>query len=154
MFTQDNMRKVLTAVAATKAGLWQMNHHTGQGRMAGYPKKVAGLIWQQGEDALPEELRASVVHTLGRWASTRHLLAKAGIAGIIATQKANDNWPDILSLSDDARLRFQSAPARTASLEVAFASLHKLLAHPLAPVCPSVANMIAMADARQAMMQE
>ena len=65
MFTQDNIRKILTAVVATKAGLWQMNHQTGQGRMAGYPKKVAALTWQQGEDVLLEELRASMMHTRG-----------------------------------------------------------------------------------------
>lgn len=153
MFTTANVQKILTAVVATKAGLWQMNHHTGQGRMAGYPKKVAGLIWQDGDDVLPEDLRATVMHTLGHWASTRYVLGKAGIEGILPTDKVNPGWKDILALSDDAKLRFQSAPAGTASLEVAFTALQKMLAHPLAPVCPAVANMLDMVRARQQMMR-
>ena len=66
--------------------------------MAGYPKKVAGLIWQEGDNQLPEDLRAPVMHTLGHWASTRYVLSKAGIAGILETTKANETWKDILAV--------------------------------------------------------
>ena len=75
-YTIDNVRTALTAIVATKAGFWLMNHHTGQGGFMGYPRKVADVLWS-GE-TFPIGMQVKVMHTIGHWSSTLHVLRKAG----------------------------------------------------------------------------
>ena len=149
--TVENVRTALTAIVATKAGFWLMNHHTGQGGFMGYPRKVAEVLW--GRQDFPVEMQVRVMHTIGHWASTLHILTKAGVSGIMPTEPAVEGWPDDLSLADDAKLRFSSSPASTASLEVAYVALHKMLPHPLGVLCPGVESLSMMATTRGQMME-
>lgn len=60
--------KALSIVIATKANMYIMNHHTGQGPLQGYAKKVALVQYptvHENDNAV-----VSAIHTVGHWAST------------------------------------------------------------------------------------
>ncbi|APG78080.1 hypothetical protein [Wenzhou qinvirus-like virus 1] len=146
----ENIGKVVTAVVATKAGFWLMNHHTGQHQMQGYPRKVADMMWSAQE--LTAANKATLMHTIGHWASTLYILGKARIPGILPTDPVAEDYPDCVSLSADALLRFESSPAGTAGLEVAYQSIRKMLPHPIGLMCPEPATLVQAARVRKNMM--
>ena len=84
----ENIRKNITIVVATKAGSWLMNHHTGQGAMHGYPRKVADITWSNQE--MTAANKTLIMHTLGHWAFTLYVLSLTEVEGILPTEPARE----------------------------------------------------------------
>lgn len=142
--TEENIRRALTIIVATKANWWQMNHHVGQGEVAGYVKKVLGIYFP---GAIPSSA-VEMAHTIGHWCSTITILNKAGVAGIKNPTPLPYAGGIDIELSDDAKLRFQGFPAGTHRLVVAFEAAKRLVRSPLAAFCPAVADFSAIPPLR------
>lgn len=145
-----NIRKALTIIVATKANWWQMNHHVGQGEVAGYVKKVLGIYFP---GVIPSAA-VEMAHTVGHWCSTLAILGLAGVEGIRNTTPLQYKDTLTITLSDDAKLRFASFPAGTHRLVVAFESAKRLVKSPLAAFCPSVTEFAAIPITRNAVMED
>lgn len=73
--TPESIQRAVTLLVATKANWWLTNHHTGQGEVAGYVRKV--LEAQYGRNVQPSIVTAA--HTIGHWISTIYVLRTAEI---------------------------------------------------------------------------
>lgn len=62
----EAINKAITVAIATKANFWLMNHHTGQGQVAGYVKKVLEVFYP---NAVTDQV-VSAAHNLGHFCST------------------------------------------------------------------------------------
>jgi len=78
LVTRENLQQALTIAVATKATWWVSNHHTGQGYVPGYTKKVLSTIFPQG---VTEEA-VDCAHTIGHWVSTIKVLTVAEVADL------------------------------------------------------------------------
>lgn len=128
--------RAATVILATKASWWLTNHHTGQGRMAGYPSKVAKILF---EDTDPE-IAAGVFHKIGHWASTREVLRAAGIEGLKQSRVLFEAKHP-LTLSDDAKLRFAGFPSGTHKIANAYAGARRLVGSMYLGVTPDAASI-------------
>lgn len=130
----EEMRRAACIIIATKANYWLMNHHTGQGAVAGYVKKILNVYFG---DAMSESM-VSCAHTIGHWASTIHILTLAGIQGLkVVTHDPRDaSWG--FQIAADAKLRFDSFPAGTHKLYVIYTGAKKLVRSKLAKACPGI----------------
>lgn len=149
--TSENLRVALTAIIATKCNFWSINHHTGQGYLQGYAKKVYSTFF--APLLVAESDAIALMHTAGHWASTRHVLSLAGIHGIITTYPVDPHWDTSFTIGEDAMVRFQSNPAGTAKLEVAYQAAKRLFRHAVAPLCPSLMDFAILPDQRNSMME-
>ena len=150
---ESKLITALTVIVGTKATFWMTNHHTGgkSDALTSYIGKVAAVKF-------PENVRTdkdfiTACHAVGHWASTRIVLAKAGIEGIrqcnpIYRPKGN------LALSDDAKLRFKAMPAGTHRLAVAFEAAKRLARSKALIVCPGVEEMASLTGLREQVMEK
>lgn len=97
-----------------KANYWLMNHHTGQGAVAGYVKKVLELFYR---DRVSDQL-VSAAHNLRHYTSTLYTLNIAGIANVKESTPVTFNADTVLIMSQDAKLRFGSMPAGTHGIKM------------------------------------
>ncbi|CAH0380770.1 unnamed protein product [Bemisia tabaci] len=107
--TQEAIIKALSIVISTKANLFLMNHHTGQGPLAGYAKKVVLVQypnWRDNDAAV-----VTCVHTIGHWASSISVFTAAAVPGIKALSGPTYTKTINIVLSNDAKLRFAGMPA-------------------------------------------
>ncbi|CAH0393426.1 unnamed protein product [Bemisia tabaci] len=80
--TQEAIVKALSIVISTKANLFLMNHHTGQGPLQGYARKMVLVQypnWRENDNAV-----VTCVHTIGHWASTISVFTTAAVTGLRA----------------------------------------------------------------------
>lgn len=141
----ENIQKALLCIAATKANFWLINHHTGQGALQGYAKKVA----ETSMSDVSENRRAEILHMVGHWASTIHLLNLAGIRHLRTTYPFMGAEPEhTLTFAADAMLRFTAMPAGTHRLAVGYEGAKKLLNSRIGMYCPNVQEMTAMKEMR------
>lgn len=136
--TRDEIVRAITIAVATKANYWLMNHHTGQGAVAGYVKKVLDLFYR---DNVTEQM-VSAAHTLGHFASTLGILSMAGIRNIRPSVPITQAEGSGLKLSADAKLRFSSMPAGTHKCGVAFEAARRLVRSVYAQYCPNVEEFV------------
>jgi len=71
----EAINTAITVAIATKANFWLMNHHTGQGQVAGYVKKVLEVFYP---NAVTDQV-VSAAHNLGHFCSTLNILSLAEI---------------------------------------------------------------------------
>jgi hypothetical protein len=122
----------LSVVIGTKINYWATNHHTGQGSLQGYARKVAmtKLALNTGELDGADWLEA--IHRAGHWASTIVILGALNISDI---RIVSTHFPpsDIVQASD-MKLRVTAPPAGTHRHAVAYAIAKLLSLHPAAPL--------------------
>lgn len=145
--TQDAIIKSLSIVVATKANLYLMNHHTGQGPLAGYAKKVVQVQYPQWRDNDPAVV--TCVHTIGHWASTLATFTIAEIPGLRALSGPTYTKSITIKFSNDAKLRFAGMPAGTARHSIAFEGGKRLVRNMLGQLCPNVADFSVLPGIRK-----
>lgn len=101
----ETMKIAATVMAATKANFWVMNHHTGQGDVQGYIKKVLDIFYKEKSS----EQITSAAHNL--FASTFKCLSIYGMQVITLVIPVIAPQGITVVLSFDAKLRFSSMPA-------------------------------------------
>lgn len=147
--TLEAVKKAVTVAIATKANFWLMNHHTGQGQVAGYVKKVLDVFYP---NAVTDQV-VSAAHNLGHFTSTLFILNMAGIAGVRGAASYVKVEGASIRLSDDSKLRFQSMPAGTHRLAVAYEAAKRLIRSVYAPFCPGVEDFSALPGLRDTVMR-
>ncbi|XP_077264311.1 uncharacterized protein LOC143898601 [Temnothorax americanus] len=150
MVSVEEMKKGVTIAVATKANYWLMNHHTGQGAVAGYVKKVLEVFYR---DRVSEQV-VSAAHSLGHFASTLKVLNTAGIKQIRRATPVIQQEGANLTLSQDAKLRFASMPAGTHRCGIAYEAAKRLVRSVYARFCPSVAEFATIPTSKHAIMQQ
>ena len=95
---------------STKVNYWLTNHHTGQGKISGYPYKVLNVLYP-GKNMIEY---TKLVHAAGHWAGTRVVLQTAGIS-LIAPSNLVFPGRFNLEFSEDAKMRFGWFPGRCPS---------------------------------------
>lgn len=119
-------------ITVTKANVWLMNHHTGQGQVAGYVKKVLDVFYP---NAVTDQV-VTAAHNLGHFTNTLCIL-KLGIEHIRDATPVV--WmPDAITLSADCKLRFTSMPAGTHRLVIAYEAAKRLVRSVYGVYCPGV----------------
>lgn len=141
----ENIQFALTLIVPTKANFWYMNHHTGQGEVQGYTRKV--LVQRFGMNVSEEAVTAA--HTIGHWASTLVLLSLANVTGIREVSDPIFAGTIAISLSADARMRFDSMPAGIHRLAVAYESAKRLVRSQFGMYCPGVQDFSAIPAERR-----
>jgi len=139
-FSGQDVARAFSIMVATKANWWATNHHTGQGELQGYAKKIALAFFTKDEAELPAT--ATIMRLLGHWVSTRYILTLAGIGDLLVTRAiASSPVSECLikvAISTDAKLRFHSLPSGTHKMGVCFEAGKRLVESPLAIVCPGI----------------
>lgn len=79
----EMFQKVATLICATKVNWFKTNHHTGAegNSVMNYTRKTINIVL--GTQNFSEHL--SVVHRIGHWASTKHVLTQLGVKNIEET---------------------------------------------------------------------
>lgn len=144
MITNENVQKALTIIVATKANWWLTNHHTGQGDVVGYTKKVlnAQFGMQLSGDIV------TMAHTIGHWASTINIMNLTGLPHIRNVAPPVPTAAVAITLSEDAKMRFGSMPAGTHRLVVAYESAKRLSRSPVIKLCPNAHNFASIVPKR------
>lgn len=130
----DDMIRGITVAIATKANYWSMNHHTGQGAVAGYVKKVLDIFYTGNVS----DQVVSAAHSLGHFTSTLHILSKVGLRNIRESRSFIISNGARVKFSDDAKLRFSAMPAGTHRLAIAYESAKRLVRSVYAMYCPGI----------------
>lgn len=118
------VRNAMSVICATKINFFTTNHHTGQGKMTGYPLKVFNSLYNtQLEIDITSEI-TKTIHMIGHWADTRFILNKFGITGIRQTETLKGRFN--LKLSEEFKLRSSVMPAGTAGLALCYAIVKRL----------------------------
>jgi hypothetical protein len=137
----EYMKACVTLVAAAKANYWQTNHHTGQGKLSGYPKKVLEVKFASEYKAAGEDRVLSTVHKIGHWACTRHVLQVGGVEGLLQTDNVFPGINQAPSFSAETKMRFSSLPAGQHQVAVTHAALVRLNRSTMLAGCPDFQNM-------------
>lgn len=149
--TPDAIVKALSIVIATEANLYLMNHHTGQGPLQGYAKKVALVqypSWRENDTAV-----VTCIHTIGHWASTLAVFHIAQVPGIRALSVPTYTKSINIVFSNDAKLRFAGMPAGTARHSIAYEGAKRLVRNMLGQLCPNLSDMSALPGIRKSIME-
>lgn len=77
-----------------------MNHHTGQGQVAGYVKKVLEVFYPI---AVTDQV-VSAAHNLGHFCSTLYTLDLAGIEGVRAYESVSEAEGAKIVISTETKL--------------------------------------------------
>jgi hypothetical protein len=148
--SNDPVARALSVCLATKINFFRTNHHTGQGEMSGFVKKVLSMLYPMlFKEA---ELRAvqDAVHNVGHWMSTHIGLNALGmftgkrvaispVAALIGKAATN--------LATDFVARVDSLPAGTAPYAVVHATLKEFSTNKAFTVAPYAEEMFAAAEA-------
>lgn len=135
--TIQSIQRAVTVLVATKANWWLTNHHTGQGDVTGYVRKV--LEAQYGKNM--HQAVVTATHTIGHWVSTIYLLQAAGIEGLSTVSDPILPGGFDFQLASDSALRFGSFPAGTHRAVIAYEGAKRLARSPLVKHCPNAANL-------------
>lgn len=149
--TQEAIIKALSIVISTKANLFLMNHHTGQGPLAGYAKKVVLVQypnWRDNDAAV-----VTCVHTIGHWASSISVFTAAAVPGIKALSGPTYTKTINIVLSNDAKLRFAGMPAGTARRSIAYEGAKRLVRNMLGQLCPNLSDFSVLPGIRKTVME-
>ncbi|KAM0726700.1 hypothetical protein ACS0PU_007884 [Formica fusca] len=141
---RDDMLKAVTVAVATKANFWLMNHHTGQGQVAGYVKKVLDVFYP---NAVNDQV-VSAAYNLGHFTSTLRVLGLAEIAGLKVSVPFVRAEGASITLSADSKLRFTSMPAGTHRLAIAYEAAKRLVRSVYGVYCPAVEDFAAIPELR------
>lgn len=150
MANKDEMKKAVTVALATKANYWLMNHHTGQGQVAGYAKKVLEVFYP---NAVTDDV-VTAAHSLGHFCSTRKVMELADIAGVKLAKPFVWDQVSTVSLSQDSKLRFASMPAGTHRLAIAYEAAKRLVRSVYASYCPDVNDFMAIPPMRDMVLEK
>jgi hypothetical protein len=129
----------LSIAISTKVGYWAMNHHTGSGRLQGYPLKVLTVKRALTIEQASSAEWTNALHTAGHWLSTKITLSALGIEGITRPQNITRLMEVVKT--DDLRLRVTAAPAGTHKHAIAAAIARRLVKHNIAPLAHVLAEM-------------
>lgn len=132
------IREAATFIAATKVNFFTSNHHVGQGRMSGYPLKVATNLLARDGRRVEDFYNAG--HTVGHWADTKIVLAQLGFSAIPAPASLCSKLK--LGAAADVSVRRSAAPAGTAKLHIAHAATSRLIVHPLFAAFPGAPDLV------------
>lgn len=138
------LKRAVTVVIATKANFWLQNHHTGQGAVTGYVKKVLDLFYP---GAMTDQL-INVAHSLGHFASTLRVLHMAEIPNIRNSVTFVSSENVRLKLSNDAKLRFSSMPTGTHRLAISFEAAKRLVRSVYIKYCPNADDFLSIPPIR------
>lgn len=128
-----------------------MNHHTGQGPLSGYARKVALVqhpAWRENNNAV-----VTAIHTVGHWASTIAIFNIAQVPGVKAVSGPTYTKTINVVLSHDARLRFADMPAGTARHAIAYEGAKRLVRNMLGQLCPGIADFSVLPAIRNKIME-
>ncbi|CAH0387134.1 unnamed protein product [Bemisia tabaci] len=149
--SQEAIIKALSIVISTKANLYMMNHHTGQGPLAGYAKKVVMVqypSWRDNDNSV-----VTCVHTIGHWASSIGIFNIAGVPGVKAVSGPTYTKTINVVLSNDAKLRFAGMPAGTARHSITYEGAKRLVRSMLGQLCPGLNDFLVLPGIRKAIME-
>lgn len=135
--TLESIQRAVTVLVATKANWWLTNHHTGQGEVTGYVRKV--LEAQYGRNV--HQTIVTAAHTIEHWISTVYMLRAAGIEGLVTVSDPVITGGFNFQLAADSALRFGSFPAGTHRAVIAFEGAKRLARSPLVKHCPNAINL-------------
>ncbi|RNA10539.1 group ii intron reverse transcriptase maturase [Brachionus plicatilis] len=136
--SKEQLEKVLNCIISTKVNWWLTNHHTGQGRIQGYAREMARVVFHKTEQELDEPGLVEFVNTVGHWCSTCLILKKLGVKGVRAVQSLHPIKD--LNGTDDLRNMLNHPPAGTGRLKVAFSAIKHLIVHHIAPFCSVIVD--------------
>lgn len=148
--TQENVAKAIAIIVTTKANFWLLNHHTGQGQVQGYVKKILDVCVFYGGNVTEQVVTAA--YTLGHYTSTLKILTIAEVRSIRPSDTIIQCEGSNLTLSQDAKLRFQSMPAGTHRLGVAYESAKRLVRGVYAKYCPGLSDFTHLPRIREMVM--
>lgn len=149
LVTPAELSRALTIIVATKINLWTMNHHTGQGQMAGYAAKVCRAKFNTDiSDAM-----ITMAHTIGHWASTLAVWEVAEVRFLRHSTVALPETEVTIGLSDDAKLRFTGMPAGSHRLGVAYEAALRLSRTTTGRFCPGVVSFRGLPEARAVVLE-
>jgi hypothetical protein len=146
----DPIARALSVCLATKINFFQTNHHTGQGDMSSFVKKVLSTLYPMLFKEAELKAVQDAVHSVGHWMSTHVGLNALGmftgkhvaISPVVALiGKAATN------LATDFVARADSLPAGTASYAVVHATLKEFSTNKAFTVAPYAEEMAAAAEA-------
>lgn len=139
LLTVEDVGMDLSIAISTKVGYWAMNHHTGSGRLQGYPLKVLTVKRALTAEQASSAEWTAALHTAGHWLSTRITLSALGIRGITKPQ----NITGLINVvkTDDLMLRVTAAPAGTHKHAIAAAIAKRLVKHNIAPLAHVLTEM-------------
>jgi hypothetical protein len=149
----DTMTIANTIICATKVNFWLMNHHVGQRAdrniAAGYVQEV--LLLKFG-NPLPPNI-VCVADMLGKYASTRFILTKAGIPNILETESRVGSDVYEIMFGDDFKLKFRALPAGTDRLAVCHEAARRLSKYPFSHFCPDISDFTVLPQWKTAIME-
>lgn len=138
-FTQKDLSRCLTVMLGTKINWWLMNHHTGQGVVVGYAKKVGMVSYELKEEEIQDSGYTKFAHTVGHWCSTKFVLRELGIQHIVAYDRPAAAIQ--FKATEDLKLRLTSPPAGTHKHTVAVAAVKRLILHCVRGYCTVLPEM-------------
>lgn len=142
----EEMSKTVTIAIVTKANYWMMNHHTGQSQVARYVKKVGSVLSQSSD-------RPSCFCCIGYYASTLKVLEIADVRRLRVANSFVIEDDAIIRLSNDTKLCFQSLPAGTHRLVIAYEAAKRLVRSVYATFYPSVQDFRSFPTIRQRILE-
>lgn len=134
-----------TVIISTKLSFYNTNHHVGVGTMNSFVKKTLIAMIQLNDNELAEAY--PIVHMIGHWASTHHVLKDLGISNVLDKPRFHPYTVSRMNITRDISLRISSFPAGTGKLAFCVAACKRLLSSRIAPYVRFVQNLGEIADA-------
>ncbi len=153
----DCVARALSVCLATKINYFQTNHHTGQGEMTSFIRKVLSTLYpNQFKEADINQLK-DAAHTVGHWMSTHIGLNSLGmITGkpVAISPVAALMGQAATNLASDFVARADSLPAGTAPYAVVHATLKEFSTNKAFTVAPYAKEMAEAAKLIQDLLDE
>jgi hypothetical protein len=77
--TNDVVVRILSACLATKINFFSINHHTGQGEMTNFMKKVLTTLYPDQMREAKARAVTAAIHQAGHWMSTHSVFNALGM---------------------------------------------------------------------------
>ncbi len=153
----DCVARALSVCLATKINYFQTNHHTGQGDMTAFIRKVLGTLYPtQFRETDINELK-DAAHTVGHWMSTHIGLNSLGMVTgrpVAISPVAALMGQAATNLASDFVARADSLPAGTAPYAVIHATLKEFATNKAFTVAPHAKEMAEAAGLIQSLIDE
>jgi hypothetical protein len=153
----DCVARALSVCLATKINYFQTNHHTGQGEMTSFIRKVLSTLYPtQFKEADINQLK-DAAHTVGHWMSTHIGLNSLGMVTgkpVAISPVAALMGQAATNLASDFVARADSLPAGTAPYAVVHATLKEFSTNKAFTVAPYAKEMAEAAQLIQDLLDE
>jgi hypothetical protein len=149
----ETMTTVNKIICATKLNFWTMNSHVGQrasrNTAAGYVQEV---LLSKFDNPLPPNI-VRVADMLGKYASTRFILTKAGIPNILGTESRVGSDVCEIMFDNNLELKFRALPAGTDRFAACYEAAGKLSKCHLSHFCPDISDFIVLPQWKTTIME-